>query len=226
MKRSGVACRLPVSLKTERAARSLGPSLGWPWLCMVGTRQKRVSPLWGNDSARETARCALLSTTPVTPVPPPWVWALPTVSSAGDGGPPGAPCFLARRRYLRPSPTALPCYRAPRREDKSDTEETVFARSTRVADGIVIEGSLPLPSPRACPTTRSTLKRSTRPSSDRQPTSSDYPCRLPTLQSALASPLAVSTRSSNSKRALTKRRPRPQRRPNSIRTTNAPSMSD
>ena len=130
MKRSSVACRLPVSLKTERAARSLGPSLGWPWLCMVDTRQERVSPLWGNDSARETVRCALLSTTPVTPVPPPWVWALPTVSSAGDGGPPGAPCFLARRRYLRPGPTALHGYRAPRREDKSDTEETMWKRMT------------------------------------------------------------------------------------------------
>ena len=59
------------SLKTERAARSLGPSLGWPWLCMVDTRQERISPLWGNDSARETVRYALLSTTPVTPVPPP-----------------------------------------------------------------------------------------------------------------------------------------------------------
>ena len=37
---------------------------------------------------------------------------------------PGAPWFLARRSYLRPGPTALHRYRAPRREDKSDTEET------------------------------------------------------------------------------------------------------
>ena len=66
------------------------------------------------------------------PSPLPWVWALPTVSPAGDGGAPGAPWFIARRSYLRPSATALHGYRqhllsaTSRREDKSDTEATLL----------------------------------------------------------------------------------------------------
>jgi hypothetical protein len=89
-------------------------------------RDKSEFPFCGETTLR-AKRCAARSYRRLRSCPslPPWVWAhLPTVSSAGDGGPPGAPCFLARRRYLRPSPTALHCYRAPRREDKSDTEET------------------------------------------------------------------------------------------------------
>ena len=43
-----------------------------PWFCMVDTRQGANFPLWGNDSARETARCARLSApAPVMPHAPP-----------------------------------------------------------------------------------------------------------------------------------------------------------
>jgi hypothetical protein len=35
------------SLKTERAARSLRPSVGWPWFCMVDTRQGANFPFVG-----------------------------------------------------------------------------------------------------------------------------------------------------------------------------------
>jgi hypothetical protein len=59
------------------------------------------------------------------PSHPPCVCALPTVSPTGDGCAPGAPWCLSRRSYLRPSPAALHGYRAPRREDKSETEATV-----------------------------------------------------------------------------------------------------
>ena len=129
------------SLKTERAARSLGPSVGWPLVLHGGYATRSEFSLCGdNDSARETARCALLSAAPVMPVPRPCVWALPTVSSAGGGGTPGAPWFLARGSYLRPGPTALHRYRGQPRAERVERIKAGDRRPIEVGKGRPKEG--------------------------------------------------------------------------------------
>jgi hypothetical protein len=116
------------SLKTERAARSLGPSVGWPLVQKVDARRRTNFPFWGKRlcARNDALRAPIGSSGHARPFPlgygrsPPY---LPLVTGA-----PGAPWFLARRSYLRPGPTALHSYRAPRREDKSETEATVWSK--------------------------------------------------------------------------------------------------
>jgi hypothetical protein len=120
------------SPKTERAAQSLGatPSVGWPLVLASAwwiRDKKRIFVCGENDSARETTtRCARLSAAPRSPVtptsPPAWVWALPTVSSAGDVLVTGlrlARTLVPRcspNGYLRPAQPPFIVTRAPRRE--------------------------------------------------------------------------------------------------------------
>ncbi len=105
--------------------------LGSASFCMADTRQEARFPFCGETTLRTKRRAArsYRSSGHARP-PPPWVWALPTVSSAGDADgvrlAPLGSLLIARRSYLHPGPTTLHCYRAPRREDKSDTEETIL----------------------------------------------------------------------------------------------------
>ena len=104
------------SLKTELAARSLGPSVGWPLVLHGGyaTSRSEFPSVGKRLCAVRAKRRAARSYRQLRPCPSP---------PLGCGRSPpylrhGAPWFLARRSYLRPGPTALHCYRAPRREDK------------------------------------------------------------------------------------------------------------